>query len=248
MTPPSDTTQDDPTDQHVTGDTGQEPDTLTDAGASPAEPAADEDGEDGSSGERRGRLARLPGWLPWAIALVAIGVAAFTTTQWLSLRGQDQAQAHVEQVTSDFVHALTNWDATQGIDTARKSIESFGTGQFLDEANQIFGGDLGAQLEALKATSEGEVQDVFVQRLQGDQAVTFAVVKQVIHTQLDEGGQTTFHSARVELTRVDGVWKVANVELLSPTLDANAALSPSGTSSPAPGDTPSPAPSPASGG
>ena len=236
-------TEPDVTDPEATGPEATAPET-TEPEATEPEPPADT--------SRR----RLPGWLPWVVAVVAIGIATFTTTQWLSLRGEQEEQTQVEQVTSDFVQALTNWDASNGLDAAKKNIEAFGTGQFLDEANQIFGGDLGNQLQALKATSEGEIQDVFVQRLQGDQAITFAVVKQVIHTQLDQSGQTTYHSARVELTRTDGTWKVSNVELLSPTLDPNASgPQPGATAAPtAPSTTPpteatpSPSATPADGG
>lgn len=153
--------------------------------------------------------------LPWAVALAALLVAGFSTWQWLSLAGAEQTREEVRRTAESFVAALTNWDASDGLGGTREALEELGTGEFAEEVDELFGGDLGEQLVAAEAVSTGEVQDVFVQRIEGEQATAFGVVVQQLRTRLSDRPERTVRSARLHLVRVDDRWLISGVELLA---------------------------------
>lgn len=196
----------------TTHDGDEEP--VTKITEAPTAPPTDTVGGKGSS-----RLGSLPGWLPWVLVVVTSAVAAFSTAQWLSLQSEANTRAAVERVAGRFVTTLITWDAADGLDETLDELRSMGTGRFLDEAEELFGGGtLRAQLEALEATSEGEVRDLFVQRIEGDSALVFVVAEQTIATSVSPDVDESLRSARIELVRVDGEWRIENVDLVTPSL------------------------------
>jgi Mce-associated membrane protein len=171
-----------------------------------------------------GGSRRQPRWsvLPWLVAAVALLVAAATTSAWLSLRSEAQAREQVQRAAEEFVLALTTWDATDGLEDTREELREAGTGDFLAEIDDLFGGTLGEELEEVGAVSTGEIEDVFVQRIQDDRAIALGVVVQQVETELAETPEVTVRSARLTLVREDGRWLVSDVQLLAH--DAGAAV------------------------
>lgn len=179
-------------------------------------------GPDREDGDPEGRPARW--WvLPWLIATVAVLVAVATTSQWLTLRAEQQTRADVQRAAEEFVVALTTWDASDGLEDTREELREAGTGAFLAEVDELFGGTLGQELEEFEAVSEGEVQDVFVQRIQGDEAIALGVVVQEVRTNLAEEPDRTVRSARLTLTRDGDRWLVSGVQLLADDVGGEAA-------------------------
>lgn len=171
-----------------------------------------EDAADGRS--------RLRTWLPWIVALAAVGLAVFSTVRWQQLEGEigpvreaEAARAEVEAAAGTFLLELTTWDATEGLTETRDRLTELGTDDFRAEVDRLFGAELSVELKQVEATSQGEVQDLFVQRVEGDRAVVFAVVIQSQDTAQTEP-DTLIRSARVTLERVDGEWKVAAVDMV----------------------------------
>lgn len=176
--------------------------------------SAEERAEDTAAPTAPSAAAGRGSLLPWIVAVVAILVAAFSTFQWLTLQGQADTRAAVQRTAEEFMVALTNWDASDGLQDTRDALKAAGTGDFVGEVDELFGGTLGADLEAAAAVSTGEVQDVFVQRIEGDEAVALGVVVQELTTNLTDEPDRTVRSARLTLQRVDGAWLVSNVQLL----------------------------------
>lgn len=171
-----------------------------------------EDAADGRS--------RLRTWLPWIVALAAVGLAVFSTVRWQQLEGEigpvreaEAARAEVEAAAGTFLLELTTWDATEGLTETRDRLTELGTGDFRAEVDRLFGAELSVELKQVEATSQGEVQDLFVQRVEDDRAVVFAVVIQTQDTAQTDP-DTLIRSARVTLERVDGAWKVAAVDMV----------------------------------
>lgn len=181
----------------------------------PVPPGDDgKDHTDASDGAARRRPTRW--WvLPWLLAAVAMLVAIATTSQWLELRAQEQTRQEVLRAAEEFVVALTTWDASDGLEDTREELRAAGTGAFLAEVDDLFGGTLGQELEEVDAVSTGDVQDVFVQRIQEDEAIALGVVVQQVSTNLSDTPDTTVRSARLTLTREDGRWLVSGVQLLA---------------------------------
>lgn len=200
-----------------------EPDTSPRPGT---EPTGDADPTSTGSGpETAARRPKRWSVLPWLIAAVAVLVAIATTSQWLALRAEDQTRQDVQRAAEEFVVALTTWDASDGLEDTREELRAAGTGGFLDEVDELFGGSLGDELEEVEAVSVGEVQDVFVQRIQEGEAIALGVVVQEVRTNLADAPERTVRSARLTLTEEGDRWLVSGVQLLAD--DAGAA--PDGT-------------------
>lgn len=181
----------------------------------PAAPDGDRDGSE--------RRQRKPRWsvLPWLVAAVALLVAAAATSAWLDLRGEAQARDEVQRAAEEFLVALTTWDASDGLEDTQEQLRSLGTGSFLSEVDQVFGeGRDIEQAVEVEATSTGEVEDVFVQRLQDDQAEVFGVVVKEVRTNLAEDVEESVVYARLQLVREDGAWLVSEVDLVLAQPDA----------------------------
>lgn len=179
-----------------------------------------------------------PAWIVAALGWLVAGVVGW---QWLQLSGAEAERAAVQTATAAFVTELINWDATDGLEDTREALRAAGTEPFVGEVDELFGGTLGQELEQARAVSTGEIEDVFVQRLEGDEAVTFAVAVQELATGLTDEVDVTVRSARITLARVDGRWLVSRVDLVNDNVVPSAATAePTAEPSPA-----APAPSPA---
>ena len=159
----------------------------------------------GGSDRRRTAL------LPWALALIAVVVATFSTIQWRSAVSEDEARQDALEVAGTFVDALTTWDATGGLDATRERIASLGTGPLLDELETFFSGPDILQLVALQARSEGTIDSIAVE-VDGETAVAFAEAQMQISDTSDAPPSTIRQQIRLELLREDGTWRVARFE------------------------------------
>ncbi|MDX1657595.1 MAG: hypothetical protein R3343_02130 [Nitriliruptorales bacterium] len=156
-------------------------------------------------------------WLvaPWVLAVLGLAAAAFSTWQWLDLKSAEDTRAEVQAAATDFVLTLTNWDATDGLDDTVDELRAAGSEQFLEEIDQLFGGDLRQQLEQSRAVSTGEIQDVFVQSIDEREAVVFAVVIQRLELGLRDESSSMVRSARISLKPSGDGWLVSRVELVN---------------------------------
>jgi hypothetical protein len=165
-----------------------------------------------------GAPRRLVRALPWVITAIAVAVAVLAIVQWRDLADREAAREDVAATASAFLVHLTTWDAGDGLDDTRTALEAAGTDDFRGEVDELFGGELGAALEEVEAASEGEVRDLFVQRIEGDEALVFAIVVQRVGADGEE--QVTVRSARVLLERGADGWLVDQVDLVEDALVA----------------------------
>lgn len=187
---------------------------ATDAPAEDAGSREDGPTEDGPVGPRP-RGARLP----WVVATVAVLIAVATVVVAALLiadaRGPVAEIAEVEQAAGQFARDLTTWDASDGMADTREQLRAAGTDRFAADVDELFGGtdDLGT-LEELGARSDGEVRDVLVQSIDGDEAVALTVVVQRVSTEITEGEEVSLRYALLTLRREGGDWRVDGVELV----------------------------------
>lgn len=149
--------------------------------------------------------------VPWVVAALAIGVAAFATIEWQDLQAAEDARTEVAVAATNFLTELTNWEHG-GLDDTVASLRELGTGRFLTQVDELFGGPVATDLEVARATSEGEVVAVAVQSVGDDRAEVFGVVRQHLASTATDGTETTHHLATLLLERVDGVWRVEHLE------------------------------------
>lgn len=196
-----------------------EDDSHTDT-VSTAEPPAEPDAAVATAAARGTRL-------PWLIAGISALVAIIAVVTALVLvadaRGDAGRAAEVEQAAGEFALTLTNWDASDGMGDTREALRAAGTEAFAADVDDLFGGtdDL-ATLAELGARSSGEVRDLLVQRVDGDEAVALAVIVQRVTTSVTEGEEVSLRYAELTLVPDGGEWRVERVELVVDALQESA--------------------------
>ena len=168
--------------------------------------------------------------LPWIIAAVttvvailAIGTAVRFNFATRDLQGEveqlrAQEQARTEALRAGELAALQLTTFTgAGIDQLVEKTKTLATASFAQELNKQYDQQLRADLREFDVESVGEMLNSFVQRLEGDQAMVFAVLRQT--TRYPTFEQTVEDEVRFEISleRVDGAWRVSDAQLLSPT-------------------------------
>lgn len=175
------------------------------------------DAPSGDTAPRPRRTRRPRRWtraLPWVVAVLALAAAVYSTWQWRQLASRQDAIASARAAAVDFTRDLTNWDASDGLDDEVEVLRNQGTGAFLDEIEFVFGGDeLTSQLQADEISATGEVEEVFVQDLEGDVAEVFAVVSVTYDSPNIENGldPVSFPASMVLERAGDGGWLVREV-------------------------------------
>jgi Mce-associated membrane protein len=148
------------------------------------------------------------------VAVLAIAGMVFFGLRWKELHDEDVKRQDVEEAAGQFLNALFEWDGAT-IDADFDRIMDFATGQFADEAEATFADDATRQqLREKQAASRAEELDIFVRSIDGDQARVFAVVD--VTAVNEDFPDRRADTVRVEIgmTKVDGQWKVDDVNLL----------------------------------
>lgn len=152
------------------------------------------------------------------VALLAVAVAGIAGTLVFSLlwsaevredRRADAARAAAEQ----FVVALTNFDG-ESIDADFDVIASYAHADFVQQLDEFFDTEIRQALREVEAASRGELRDLFLQDLDGDQARFFAVVDQTILNNKLAAPQADELRVELSLRRVDGAWRVSDLRVL----------------------------------
>ena len=187
--------------------------TTTDAGPSPDEVAGHASDVPVAPDARSGRPTSW--WVGWVLAVLGLAAAGVLGMLLLEERSLEQDRAAAEEAAGRFALELTTWDASAGMSSTREGLRAASTDRFATEVDELFGGtdDL-AELEEIGARSVSEVEDVLVERVDGDQAQVLAVVVQRVTTEITDGEEVSLRYARLGLERVDGEWRVDQVELL----------------------------------
>ena len=190
--------------------------TATEPDAEPAGDAAAQEQLERSL-RRRGGVAWLRSpWLAWGVAIVAAAAAVVFAVQAGELRSQDAARSEALQAGEVAALQLTTFSGAT-IDEWVEQTRTIATGTFAEELAQRYDQQLRADLREFDVESVGEIINSFVQRLEGDEALIFAVLRQT--TRYPTFEQTVEDEVRFEITlrRENGAWLVSDAKLLSPT-------------------------------
>jgi hypothetical protein len=205
----------DPADDPETGEATAAPGPAPKAAALP--PAVARTAKATTSGRRRWPPRPLGG--KGQVVLLAIAVLGIVGTAvfghaWASLNGQQSQAARVRTVTSDFLLALTNFDA-KTVDADFNRIQDYATGSFASQSNQFFGSTIRSQLEAALASSRGQIRSQFVQSISGGKASVYSVVDQTYINNKMTSPSADELQIQTDLTMTGSGWKVSNVTVLN---------------------------------
>ena len=113
-----------------------------------------------------------------------------------------------------FLNDLFEWDGTT-IDDDFDRILDHATGQFAEEAQATFNDDdIRQSLRENRAGSRMDELDTFTRSIDGDEARVFAVVDQTAANQEFPEGRADTVRIEIGMTRVDGEWKVFDVNVI----------------------------------
>jgi hypothetical protein len=152
-------------------------------------------------------------WLPWLLLLIVTATAITFGVLWWDYESEARSRDEIEAVSERFVIALTNFSADTIAEDVEE-IESFAVGGFADEVERFFGDEAVAAIEEAEATSEGEIEALFVQTVGESSASVFALVSETVTNTSLEEPQTDTLRLEVELIETTSGWRVSSVEVL----------------------------------
>lgn len=179
------------------------------------DPGTETEPEDRTApGDRRSPPVRGRELVLFVVAVLGIAGTVFFGLRWKALDDAEADRAEVEDAASVFLEALFTWDGTT-VDADFDRILSHATGEFEEEAQATFNDDAIRQsLRENRAGSRMEELDTFTRSIDGDEARVFAVVDQTAaNAEFPEGRSDTVR-IEIGLTRVDGDWKVFDVNVI----------------------------------
>lgn len=153
--------------------------------------------------------------LPWYLAAVATVLAVVFAAMWAPLYLEKTDRERVREAAEDLVLHLTTFEG-ETIDEWVQQTQRQATDEYAEEVNALFDPELRAALRDAQAKSVGRLVSLFVQDVDGDDAMVFAVVRQTItNAQTSEPVEDELRM-QIELRADGGQWKAAKVEVLGP--------------------------------
>ncbi|MHB8328895.1 MAG: hypothetical protein ACYDD6_04595 [Acidimicrobiales bacterium] len=168
--------------------------------------------------------AGIPTWvaaLLGASALVGVILAIGFGTAWSSLNAQNNEQATVRRVSSDFLLALTNFRPNTVYSDFR-TIAGYATGAFAKQSNQFFGSSIRQRLQQAQAQSQGQIRYVYIQSLQGSQAAVYGEIYQTYANNKVTTPITDVLQVVLDLSDTSTGWKISAVTVLQPPASPSA--------------------------
>lgn len=154
--------------------------------------------------------------MAWTVAVLAVAVAVWFALEARDLRAQENARAEALRAGELAALQLTTFTGA-GIDEWVEKTKSLATETFAQDLNKQYDQQLRADLRELDVQVVGEMLNSFVQRVEGDEAMVFTVLRQT--TRYPTYDQTVEDEVRFEISlqQDNGAWRVSDAQLLSPT-------------------------------
>lgn len=166
---------------------------------------------------RRGPLAVLANpRLAWAVAVLALVLAGVAATAWADLYAADQARGEVRSAATDLVLRLTTFEGAE-IEEWLEGAKERATGAYAEQLTALFNQELRDALREREVVSRGDVEQLFIQDIQGDQASVFALVRQTIANSSTPDPVEDELRMDITMQRVDGRWLASDVAILGPS-------------------------------
>ena len=183
-----------------------EPDPV-EAGAKPA-PEQDASAEAGPQASHRRRPT------PIAIAIVLL-VAALLFESVLLFRdnGAERDRTTILATARRFLVQLTTYDAAS-LDRYRQVIQSFATGKFRTDFEEITGPDFQARVRDLQASSKGTVFRLAVLGVNEDSATVTSLVDVTTSNKDLTTPRTERNVIELAMVETSNGWRIVNVELM----------------------------------
>lgn len=175
-------------------------------GAPPAAVPARPTGE--RTGKRRLGVAALA-----VVAVLGVAGTIGFGIAWEGLHSTQSGEAQARATARSFLVDLTNFNA-KTVDADFSAVSSMATGAFHTQAQRFFNSTIRQELQKALASSRGQIRALYVQSYGSGSATVYAVVDQLYVNSKLTSPQTDVLRIVVDLSQVDGRWKVADVTVL----------------------------------
>jgi hypothetical protein len=151
-------------------------------------------------------------YLPWFLLVLALTAAAAFGALWQQARSEANAEDELRAQARKFIGDLMSISAdTAEADAA--AIKEWAVGDFADEAEVFYGQEAIDAVVELKATTEGEIRELFVQSLEGGEGSVFAVVDHTVTNANTDEPKTDTVRMSIEMIESEAGWKVNRVRI-----------------------------------
>ncbi|HET6811945.1 MAG TPA: hypothetical protein VFH50_13135 [Acidimicrobiales bacterium] len=156
-----------------------------------------------------GRTGILLG-LVSGVALAGLGGSVAFGVMWAHDRSAASDQADAHNLASEFLLDLTNF-GPKTIEADFSQMQAMATGNFATQARQTLAPNLRRELIAAQVQTQGHIKHLWIQSYSGSAASFYAEVDQTFRNNKSPAVRSDTLRAEVDLTKVDGKWKVAQV-------------------------------------
>jgi hypothetical protein len=151
-------------------------------------------------------------YLPWFLLVLALTAAAAFGSLWLRAVSETDAEDELRAQARTFIGDLMSISAeTAEADAA--AIKDWAVGDFADEAEVFYGQEAIDAVVELKATTEGDVRELFVQSLEDGEGSVFAIVDHTVTNANTEEPKTDTVRMSIEMIDSEDGWKVNRVRI-----------------------------------
>ena len=154
--------------------------------------------------------------LAWTIALLSLAAAIFAGTQWADLYAAERERTEVREAARTVAGRLTTFEGADIEDWYASALET-ATGDYGEQLREVFNQATRDQLRSIEAVSRGEVENLFVQEVEGDEARAFALVTQTYANTSTTDPVEDHLRMDITLRRVDDEWLASEVAVLGPS-------------------------------
>lgn len=151
--------------------------------------------------------------LAWSVAAFTTVLAIAFAVAWAPLYSEAKDRERVREAAEQLVLHLTTFEGAT-IDEWVQDIQGRATDDYAAEVNTLFDPELRGALREAKAKSVGRLVNLFVQDVDGENALVFAVVRQTITNAASPEPVEDELRMQLSLRQVGGDWKAAKVEVL----------------------------------
>jgi hypothetical protein len=198
--------------------------------SSPASSGASGAGDGAGARQLRHGGRTVPLWVAvvlGAVAVVTLVMALLFGSLWSNLDSQQRAANDAKAEAKSFLLALTNFRPNT-VDSDFATLMGMATGDFAKQAQSFFGTNIRQALQTARAQSDGQIRSLYVQKVDGNQAVVYGVVDQTYANSKSAVPATDVLRVELSLTDTAQGWKIAEVSVLQAPV---AAGTPSGNAS-----------------
>lgn len=153
--------------------------------------------------------------LAWTIAVLALAAAVFAGIQWADLYAAERARREVADSARTVALRLTTFEGENIEEWYTATLET-ATGEYGQQLRDVFGQATRDQLREIEAVSRGEIDDLFVQDVNGDEARAFALVTQTYANTSTANPVEDHLRMDITLQKVEGEWLANEVAVLGP--------------------------------